>query len=162
MSAMPHSAIASRATDAPPSFGVRPGARDPAAESELLERARQYLAAIEAGATGEALAAFYAPDVEQAEFPNRLMPAGAIRRLPELLEGAASGQRILRAQRFEVRHAHVAGATVILELLWVGTLAVPVGALAVGAEMRAHFCQVLEYQGGRIWRQRNYDCFEPF
>jgi hypothetical protein len=35
---------------------------------------RTYLAAIEGGATGERLAAFYADDVIQEEFPNRLVP----------------------------------------------------------------------------------------
>jgi len=28
--------------------------------------------------------------------------------------------------------------------------------------MTAHFCMVLELEDGRIRRQRNYDCFEPF
>jgi hypothetical protein len=39
-----------------------------------LALARKFLAAIEAGATGDALAAFYAADVVQEEFPNRLVP----------------------------------------------------------------------------------------
>lgn len=51
---------------------------------------------------------------------------------------------------------------VALEVLWVGTLAVPVGALAEGAEMRAHFGVFLTFREGRIVRQHNYDWFEPF
>ena len=156
------SPIAARATDAPLAFGLTPLPHDRVAEAELLERTRQFLAAIEGGATGDALASFYAPDVEQVEFPNRLVPSGVTRSLAQLLEGATKGQAVMRAQRFEVRHVHVSGATVVLELLWVGILKVHLGALAPGDEMRAHFCQVLEYRAGRIWRQRNYDCFEPF
>ena len=34
--------------------------------------------------------------------------------------------------------------------------------LAAGAEMRAHFAMFLDFDGGLIRRQRNYDCFEPF
>jgi ketosteroid isomerase-like protein len=47
-------------------------------------------------------------------------------------------------------------------VLWVGTLAVSLGAIPAGGEMRAHFAVFLEFRDGRIHRQRNYDCFEPF
>src|SRR5687768_5107858 len=47
--------------------------------SELLETTRQYLAALEQMATGDALARFFRPDVVQEEFPNRLVPQGARR-----------------------------------------------------------------------------------
>lgn len=61
-----------------------------------------------------------------------------------------------------MRAAYESGDTVILECLWVGTLGVPIGALGVGGEMRAHFAVFLEFRDGKIVRQRNYDCFEPF
>jgi ketosteroid isomerase-like protein len=32
----------------------------------------------------------------------------------------------------------------------------------VGEELEAHFALFLEFRDGRIWRQRNYDCFQPF
>jgi ketosteroid isomerase-like protein len=35
-------------------------------------------------------------------------------------------------------------------------------ALAVAGEMRAHFAVFIELRDGRIVRQRNYDCLEPF
>jgi ketosteroid isomerase-like protein len=153
--------IASRATDAPHAFG-RAERSDGAASVENLELARGYLAAIEAGATGDALAAFFAADVEQIEFPNRLVPTGARRGLSDLLMGAERGQQVLREQRYQVEHAHADGSVVVLEVLWVGTLAVPIGGIPSGGEMRAHFAVVLEFADGRIVRQRNYDCFEPF
>jgi hypothetical protein len=37
-----------------------------------LETARNYLRASEQGATGEALARFFTPDVTHQEFPNKL------------------------------------------------------------------------------------------
>jgi ketosteroid isomerase-like protein len=61
-----------------------------------------------------------------------------------------------------VRRAYADGNTVILEVLWIGTLAIPLGRLAAGDDMRAHFCVVIELRDGKIVRQRNYDCFEPF
>jgi ketosteroid isomerase-like protein len=51
---------------------------------------------------------------------------------------------------------------VILEVVWAGTLAIPVGSLAAGDEMRAYFAVFIALRDGRIYRQRNYDCFEPF
>jgi len=43
-----------------------------------------------------------------------------------------------------------------------GTLAVPFGSIPAGGEMRARFAIFLELRDGRIVRQRNYDCFDPF
>ena len=54
------------------------------------------------------------------------------------------------------------GQEVALEVLWVGVLAVDVGSLAIGDEMRANFGVFLTFRDGLIVRQRNYDCFEPF
>ena len=126
------------------------------------EIAKAYLAALEEGATGAALAAFYTDDVIQEEFPNRLLPGGARRDLAALLEGAARGQKVMRAQRFELRGAVENGDTVAMELQWAGTLAVATGSLPVGGEMRARFAVFLEFRGDRIARQRNYDCFDAW
>jgi len=104
----------------------------------------------------------YAPDVVQEEFPNRFVPAGARRDLDGLRAAAERGRAVLSGQRFHVRAAYAVGETVILEVLWVGILAIAVGALAAGQEMRAHFAVFLEFRDGKIVRQRNYDCFEPF
>ena len=154
--------IAARASDAPTAFGYK-SPREPWPQALAnLELARRYLAAIEAGAVGADLAAFFAPDVEQIEFPNRLVPGGAQRDLAALLDGAVKGQAILRAQRYQVDGAYAHDNVVVLEVLWVGTMAVAVGALPAGGEMRAHFAVVLEIADGRIRRQRNYDCFDAF
>jgi hypothetical protein len=54
----------------------------------VLDITRDYFAALEGGATGEALAAFYAPEVIQEEFPNRLSPGGASTRSSPPRDGA--------------------------------------------------------------------------
>ena len=154
--------IALRASDAPHAFGYRPGAAAAPQSIANLELARRYLAAIESGATGDALAAFFAPDVEQIEFPNRLVPTGAHRNLAALLEGANRGRQILREQRFQVDRAYCDGSVVVLEVVWVGVLGVALASLPAGAEMIAHFAVFLEIEGGHIIRQRNYDCFDAF
>lgn len=158
----PESMIALRASDAPHAFGYTPGAAAASQSIENLELARRYLAAIEGRATGDTLAAFFAPDVEQIEFPNRLVPTGAHRNLAALLEGANRGQQILLEQRYQVDRAYCDGSVVVLEVVWVGVLRVALGSLPAGAEMIAHFAVFLEIEGGRIIRQRNYDCFDAF
>lgn len=131
-------------------------------QSTNLETVRRYLTAIEHGATGATLAAFYAPEVVQEEFPNRLVVNGARRDLAAILEGAERGQKVISAQTYEIRNAVEQGNTVALEVLWTGTLAIPFGSLAVGDKMRAHFAVFIELRDGKIVAQRNYDCFDPW
>jgi hypothetical protein len=63
------------------------------AEDANTSLIRSYLAAIESGATGEALARFFTPDAIQVELPNRLNPQGGAERV-ERHSGArrASGE----------------------------------------------------------------------
>ena len=131
-------------------------------QSTNLETVRRYLTAIEQGATGATLAAFYAPEVVQEEFPNRLVVNGARRDLAAILEGAERGQKVISAQTYEIRNAVEQGNSVALEVLWTGTLAIPFGSLAVGDKMRAHFAVFIELRDGKIVAQRNYYCFDPW
>ena len=127
-----------------------------------LEVAKRYLSALEAGATGNELAAFFCEDVVLEGFPTRLVPTGARRDLGALLQGAERGQQVMRSQRYELLGALEADGTVALEVQWSGVLAVAVGSLPAGGEMRARFAVFLEFRGEKIARQRNYDCFDPW
>jgi ketosteroid isomerase-like protein len=127
-----------------------------------LEIARSYLQAVERGATGDELAAFYTDDVVQEEFPNRLVPNGARRDLKALLEGAERGQKVVRDQRYEVLSAAEVGQAAILEVQWSATLSIPLGSIPAGGQMRARLAMFIEFRGEKIARQRNYDCYEPF
>jgi ketosteroid isomerase-like protein len=129
---------------------------------DLLSLAKRYVEAVERGATGDALAAFFTADVVHEEFPNRLTPHGARGDLRAILEAAERGRRAMAAQRYEILNAVVSGDRVALEVRWVGTLAVAFGSLPAGAEMRARFALFLEFRDGKIAAQRNYDCFEPW
>ena len=131
-------------------------------EQSNLDAARRYLAALERGVEDTELAAFFAPDVVQEEFPNRLVPAVARRDLGDLIEAARRGKQVLSAQKFEVRRAVADGDRVALEVLWTGTLAMALGSLPAGGTMRAHFAVFLDFRRGKIAAQRNYDCFEPW
>ena len=49
-----------------------------------------------------------------------------------------------------------------MEIIWTGTVREARGPFAAGQKLRARFAVFMEFQGGRIVRQRNYDCFDPW
>jgi len=132
------------------------------AAAENLALMRRYLAAMERGVTGDALAEFFTDDVVSIERPNRLAPDGATRDLAAMRAAAERGRRACTRQRYEVRTILAIGDRVAVEVEWIGTLAVPLGTIPAGGEMRAHFAAFYTLRGGRIAEIRNYDCFEPF
>lgn len=131
-------------------------------EEKNLEIAANYLRALERGAVGAELEAFFHEDASILVHPNRLAPQGQKRDRATAVADAARGQKILRAQRYEIRNRLARGDSVVLEVEWTGTLAVSLGALPEGFEMRAHVAMFLELRDGRILSQRNYDCYEPW
>jgi ketosteroid isomerase-like protein len=75
---------------------------------------------------------------------------------------ASKGRQVLQKETYEVVHPYETGNTVIIEAIWKGILVIPVGKLNTGDVMKAYFAQVFQFKDGKIFRQRNYDCFEPF
>jgi ketosteroid isomerase-like protein len=130
--------------------------------SSPLALVRRYLDAIEQNAEEAELSSYFAPDVEQWEFPNRLLPNGARRGLQELLEGSRKGKQAVKNQRYEVLNALVDGDRVALELIWTAELLVPLGTLRAGEILRARCAMFFQVHGGFIARQHNFDCFDPF
>ena len=128
---------------------------------DLLRLANEYLESIgrkdELGALR-----FFADDIVQVEFPNRLVPNGATRDLTAIRAAAERGRKVMTSQRFEVINAIASGEQVAVEAVWTGTLAVPLGSIAAGGQMRARFAIFLTYRDGKIVRQHNYDCFDPW
>lgn len=131
-------------------------------EEQNLATVQAYFAAIERGIAADTLDTFYAPDVVQEEFPNRLMPNGAKRDLQGIREAAARGRALMRSQQFEVLNVVAHGATVVVEALWTGTVGATVGPFAEGTIIRARFAMFFELRDGKITSQRNYDCFDPW
>ena len=121
---------------------------------------RSLLAALEAGTTGAALAAFFTEDAEQHELPNKLTPAGARRDLAAMLAGAERGKAIMARQRYDVQAVLVDGARVAAEVDWQATTAVALGPLPAGHTFRARLAMFFELEGDRVRRIRNYDCYE--
>jgi ketosteroid isomerase-like protein len=120
---------------------------------------RAYLKAIE---QRRDVTGFYTADMVQEEFPNLLSPAGARRELAELKAAGQRGQNVLRSESYEIVTLVEAGEIVACEIVWRGVLALALRSLQPGDEMRARFAAFFEFDGDKIRRQRNYDCFEPF
>jgi len=133
-----------------------------APESAHVSTVRAYLAALEAGESGDSIARFFARDAIQVELPNRLNPRGGRSDLATLLERSQQGRKLLSRQIYEVRNAVAQGERVAVEALWTGVLAVPLDTLRAGDSMTAHFAIFFEFAGDKIALQRNYDCFEPW
>ncbi len=127
-----------------------------------LEIVRSYFRAIEANASEEVMREFFAPEIIQEEFPNRLVPEGARRDLAALMDASRKGRAVVERQRYEVLCAVESGDTVAAEVQWSATMRMKIGSLAAGDVMRARFAVFLTLRDGRITSQRNYDCFEPF
>jgi ketosteroid isomerase-like protein len=123
---------------------------------------RAYLAAIEAGAVGEELGRYFTEDAVQVEYPNRLNPHGGTSDRATIMARSVQGQHLLAAQHYRVLNLLAEGDRVAVEAVWTGMLAVPLGTLAAGDQMTAHFAMFFLLRDGRIARQHNYDCFAPW
>ena len=60
----------------------------------------------------------------------------------------------MTSERYEVRALTVEGDRAVAQIYWTGTL-------RDGRAMHAHICSAIELRDGRVWRQEQYDCFEP-
>ncbi len=130
--------------------------------NQLEQTVIAFLRALETRDSADALAPFYHPEAEQTEYPNTVVKRTVVRKLADLKTSAEQGGKLLLKEEYEIRQLYTAGDTVILEAVWRGTLAVPLGRLPAGGQMVAYFAQFFQFKDGKIYRQRNYDCFEPF
>ena len=130
--------------------------------SNILETTLRFLRMVEESNDPSKLRDFYHPETEQTEFPNAITKELTRRNLLDLETAAERGSKVMTKQQIQVVKSYVCDNTVIIEAIWRGTLAIPIGKLNAGDEMIAYFGQFFEYVDGKIYRQRNYDCFEPF
>ncbi len=133
-------------------------------ESDNVKFVRAYFAAVEAGAVGEELAAYLHPDLVQREFPNKIVVHGATRSLKDVLGAAERGQKVIKDQKYAISSVIEQGNRLAIECEWTGTLqiAVPAWKVEAGYTLKAYVATIIELKDGRVFRQQNYDCYEPF
>ncbi|MBS1532292.1 MAG: nuclear transport factor 2 family protein [Bacteroidetes bacterium] len=130
--------------------------------TDLEAIAINFIRAVESRKSADELHRFFHPDMEQTEFPNAVTKNKTVRTIKDSKSAAEKGSKILSKESYEITKKHAIGNTVIIEAEWTGTLAIPVGNIPAGGEMKAYFAQFYEFEGDKIFRIRNYDCFEPF
>lgn len=130
--------------------------------NKLNQIAEQFIKRLQSRNSAEELIQFYHEDIEQIEFPNTLTKNKTIRNLEDLKLASERGKKVLQKEEYEILKSYSFDNTVIIEALWTGTLAIPLGNIPVGGQMRAYFAQFYEFKDEKIIKQRNYDCFEPF
>ena len=131
-------------------------------ESENVDLVRTYIQAIESGASGDALRRFFTDDARQIELPNLLNKNGQESDLERILERSRQGLKILQWQQYEIMSELAQEDRVAVEARWTGVLAVMVGALTAGTQIKASFAMFFHFRDGRIAMQTNYDCFDPW
>ncbi|QHT68478.1 nuclear transport factor 2 family protein [Rhodocytophaga rosea] len=102
------------------------------------------------------------PNVIQTEYPNLVTPQIKSRSRDGLMNGAKAGKQLLSSQKFEIIGILAGPGHLTVELQWHGTVAVDVGPFTKEQQLMAYICTIFEFKDGKIFRQRNYDCYEPF
>lgn len=128
----------------------------------LISIIEAYFGEIEQGISAESFSKYYTPDAFQTDYPNLMVPAGLTQAIKDLQHSSTKTKGILSSQKVEIQRYYESGNTLIVEALWTGTLALPIGQIPIGGKMKANFARFYEFENGKIRRQRNYDCFEPF
>jgi ketosteroid isomerase-like protein len=131
-------------------------------KNNLEEITLLYLRTMENRRSPEEVMLFYHRNIQQIEFPNAITKETTARNFDDIVTAAAKGSKVLSKEEYKVCRLYSVENTVIVEVFWTGTLAIPLGSIPVGGKMTAHFAQFIEFLDGKIIRQRNYDCFDPF
>jgi hypothetical protein len=131
-------------------------------EFDILQRAKDFVRAVEVRRSCDKLSEFYHPDVIQIEYPNWITKKIKIRTLQDLKNASEQGRQVLKEEHYDIVNSYVCDKTVILEIIWKATSAIEIGEMPAGSTMKAFFTQFFEFKDGKIFRQRNYDCFERF
>jgi hypothetical protein len=129
---------------------------------DILQIAKDFIRAVENRKSFDEISKFYHPDVVQIEYPNSFTKNIKIRTLQDLEKAADQGRQVLREEHYEMINSYVCNNTVILEVIWKATSAIEIGSAPAGIPIQAYFTQFFEFKDGKIFRQRNYDCFESF
>lgn len=131
-------------------------------EMNLLSIVQEYLKSIEVKKDVDKILEFYHPQIEQIEYPNLIVKNKTIRNLEEIKQAYERGKQLLQKETYKIKNSYSDENTIIIEAEWIGVLNITVGNKKQGDMIKANFAQIYEFDQGRIIRQRNYDCFEPF
>ena len=101
-------------------------------------------------------------EMSATEFPNLNTKVTRTRGYDEMFAGMETAKKILRSHHIEIHAIFETPEVAVIEATWTGEMAVAVRDFEKGQTLTAHCCFIFEFRDGRIFRQRNYDCYESF
>ena len=104
---------------------------------------------------------WYAPDCVQVEFPNVLVPNGAVRHLLDIAAAARRGAEIVEHQSYTIENWLENGNQIAFEATFRASFRIDLPALSRGRQMTARFGVFIQVENSRILRHHTYDCFDP-
>lgn len=102
------------------------------------------------------------PEIEQTEYPNLINLGVVVSNYEFLMQRIPNGKKLLKEQQYDIQKVFESGDTLITEVIWTAVVGADAGAFKTGQQLKAYFCCIFEFKDGKIYRQRNYDCFERF
>ncbi len=101
------------------------------------------------------------PEMTATEFPSLNVKETRTRNRREMLAGMEAARKTLDSHRFDIHTIYETPEVLVIEAGWSGRMAADSGNFKKGQELKAHCCFIFEFKDGKIYRQRNYDCYEP-
>ncbi|MNW47803.1 SnoaL-like domain protein [compost metagenome] len=128
-----------------------------------LETVKRFFELIEAFSISESdFKPLLHPEIEQTEFPNFITPGVVVSNFEVLMQRIPNGKKLLKEQKYDIQRVYEAGETLITEVIWTAEVGADAGVFKTGQRLKAFFCCFFDFKDGKIYRQRNYDCFERF
>ncbi|MFN8639583.1 MAG: nuclear transport factor 2 family protein [Dehalococcoidia bacterium] len=102
------------------------------------------------------------PDVTVLLHANAFAPEGSTTRLDALIAALEAGRGLLATQRFSDRvYSDLVDGTVLATMTWTGETAIEMPGVAAGTVLKADIASRLTFEGDRLLRQENWDCYYP-
>ena len=108
------------------------------------------------------LPAVFHPEYTFYEMPNRLQANGRVMKAAELAALTAKAKQIILEQSYVIKTELAVGDEVALEVDWTGRFNVGFASTPAGQPIRAKCSMFLTFRDGKLFSQRNYDCYDPF
>lgn len=128
-----------------------------------LATVKRYFELLEAFSQSESdFKALLHPEIEQIEYPNLLTASVTTSSFDVLMQRIPGGRKLLKEQKYTMERVYEAGESLITEVIWTAEVGVDAGSFEAGQQLKAYFCCIFDFKDGKIYKQRNYDCFERF
>jgi limonene-1,2-epoxide hydrolase len=102
------------------------------------------------------------PEVQQTEFPNLFSKTVQHRNFEEIVDNLRAGRELLRDTHYELQRivSSSTDASVLIEGRWEATFTNDLGPAVRDQRLSAQICSIFELVDGKIYRHRQYICYD--